>query len=353
MIILTDITDELRLQEESRRENEKWQMLRKVITNRHPFGLFDREAKRLFSEFVRKEKNFSSLMPALHTVKGNAGFLGFTRTQQSAHILEDTLSNQAALGEDVYPAEEIDDMTNSFSEEMTDVTDTLGPSWRIDVDLVELPKSEFILIENHIKNFCPNPEIIHVIEEHKRKPLSDLLSRFPKMAAQIAERLGKRIMPVKIIGGDISVSVEEFDELIDSFSHIIRNCTDHGIELPIEREQLGKPLSGTIGIEIEESPHEIIFRFSDDGRGIQFDKIEKRARELGFIAPDEKGSTQDFLSIIFWENFSTASIVSNLSGRGVGLSAVRAAVKKMNGHIKVKTWKDHGTIISIIIPKNK
>jgi len=353
MIILTDITEELRLRNESRRENEKWQMLRKVITNRQPFGLFDREARKLFSNLVKKEKNFGALLPDIHTVKGNAGFLGFTKTQDSAHTLEDILSNQIAMGEDEYPAEQIDNMTNSFSEEMTDVTDTLGPSWRIDVDLIELPKSEFTLIENHIRNFCPNPSIMNVIEEHKRKPLSELMSRFPKMAGQIAERLGKRITPVKIIGGDITVNTEEFEELIDSYSHIIRNCVDHGIELPVEREQIGKPLAGTIGIEIEESPREIIFRFSDDGRGIQFDTIEKRARELGYIAPDEKGSTQDFLSVIFRDNFSTASTVSNLSGRGVGLSAVRSAVKKMSGHIKVKTWKDHGTILIIIIPKNK
>lgn len=351
MIILTDITEEIRLQEEARRENEKWQMLRKVITNRPAFGIFDREARRFFAEVVRREKNFSSLLPVIHTIKGNAGFLGFIRTQEAAHNLEDALGNQSAMGEDFYPAEEIDSFTASFSDEMSDVTDTLGPSWRIDVDLVELPKSEFTLIENHIRTYCPNPAIMNVIEEHKKKPLNELMSRFPKMAAQIAERLAKRIAPVKIIGGEISVIADEFEELIDSFSHIIRNCVDHGIELPVEREQMGKPLSGIIGIEIEESPAEIIFKFSDDGRGIQFERIEKRARELGYIGIDEKPTTQDFLSIIFWDSFSTAPKVSNLSGRGVGLAAVRAAVKKLGGQIKMKTWKDHGTIITIIIPK--
>ena len=123
--------------------------------------------------------------------------------------------------------------------------------------------------------------------------------------------------------------------------------------MPGDRELIGKPAAGNIGIEIEEKDNEIIFNFSDDGKGIPFDEVEKRARELGFIKDNEELSTNKLLPFIFRDNFSTATSLSDISGRGVGLAAVRVAVKNMGGLIKVKTWKDKGTILTIQVPAIK
>lgn len=352
MMILTDITGEIRREEESRRENEKWEMLRKVIANRQAFGSFDREAKMLFSAMVNASKSYEALLPEIHTLKGNAGFLGFRKTQESAHVFEDYLANHIALGEEINPKENIERLMNSFAEEMLAVTSSLGTAWRLDIDLIELPKSEYLHIEDHIRTNCPDEPIISSMEEHRRKPLAELTARYPKIAEQIAQRLGKRIAPMSVIGDSIAVVPEVFEELLDSFTHIIRNMVDHGIEPPAERESKGKPPAGTVGIEIEKEFNDIVFNFSDDGRGIQFPEIENRARKLGYLAEGESVSTNELLSFIFRDNFSTTSQVSDISGRGVGLAAVRIAVKKMGGQIKVKTWKDRGTIFTIRVPAN-
>jgi chemotaxis protein histidine kinase CheA len=173
------------------------------------------------------------------------------------------------------------------------------------------------------------------------------------MAEQIGQRLGKRINSMYIIGGNTKVIPDEFEDLLDSFTHIIRNSIDHGIEQPGEREAKGKSASGTLGLEIEENSDYIIFKFSDDGRGLQFDEIEKRARILEYLGKDENVETHELISFIFKDNFSTASGLSEISGRGVGLAAVRTAVTKMGGQIKVKSWKDRGTIFTISVPINK
>ncbi|MFH0975971.1 MAG: ATP-binding protein [Spirochaetota bacterium] len=353
MVVLSDITEEIRLQEESRKENEKWNLIRKVIINRQSFAVFDREAKTLFTELKNKEKGFESLLPDLHTLKGNAGFLGFKKTHESAHMLEDFLSSQFELDEEVHPKEQIENLMTSFAEEMADVTDTLGMNWRLDVDVIEIPKSEYLLIKDHIITHCPNPALTNAMDEHRKKPLPDLFAKIPKMAEEIAKRLGKRIAPVRIIGGNINVVPDDFEELIESFSHIIRNSIDHGIDHPPERKKHGKPLTGSIKIEIENNNKKITFHFSDDGKGIQFKKIAERAKQLGFIKDKSKPTESELLSYIFRDNFSTSPTVSHISGRGVGLAAVRHAVKKMDGHIKVKTSPNKGTIFSITIPINQ
>jgi HPt (histidine-containing phosphotransfer) domain-containing protein len=353
MMTLTDITEERRIQEESQRENEKWNMMRKVIANRQAFSSFDREAKALFASLSNRTKSYEQILPDIHTLKGNSGFLGFTKTQNSAHAFEEFLVNHIALKEEIHPDEFFKDLMNSFTEEMMVVTSSLGTEFRLDVDTIEVTKSEYLHIEDHIKTYCPDKPIIDSMEEHRKKPFSELFARFPKMSEQIAERLGKRLFPMTITGGAISVIPEDFEELTDSFTHIIRNIVDHGIEFPSEREIKGKPAAGTIVVEIEQSPEEIIFHFSDDGRGIQFDDILKRAKNLGYINDEQNVTNNQLLSFIFRDNFSTSSKISEISGRGVGLAAVRQAVRKVGGHIMVKTWKDRGTIFIIKIPVKK
>ena len=353
MLTMTDITEELKRQEELRRENEKWGMIRKVITNRQAFGAFERESKVLFAALINKSKGFDKLLQDIHTFKGNAGFNGFIKTQDSAHHFESFLINQMSLGEALHPEDYIDNLMNTFAEEMMVVTSALGPAWRLDDDSIEVPKSEYLYIEEHIRNYCPDKPIIDTMERHRKKTIAELLARFPVMAEQIAGRLGKRLLPVSILGGSTAVIPEDFDDLIDSFTHIIRNSIDHGIELPGEREAKGKAASGTIGIEIEETPGEILFHFSDDGTGIDFQKVAEKARELGFIQAGNTITNRELLSILFRDNFSTVLNPSNISGRGVGLAALRAAVKSKGGQIKVKTWNDRGTLLTVIIPINR
>ena len=166
-------------------------------------------------------------------------------------------------------------------------------------------------------------------------------------------RMGKRIAPVIITGGSIPVFPEEYENLIDSFSHLIRNIVDHGIELPGDREAKGKSAEGTVIINTSETSSDIVFTFSDDGQGIRLDEIAKKAKEAGLIDNIETVTSPELLGFIFNDNFSTAASVTEISGRGIGLAAVRSAVNRMNGHIKVKTKQDAGTLFTINIPRIK
>lgn len=353
MIVVTDVTDEIRQQEETRRQNEKWNLLLKVISNRGFFSTFDREAEALFSELRDLPGGYESLVRNIHTFKSNAAFLGFYKTQNASHGLEDYIAYRVALGQPVELAEPAALLRDSFEEERAIVLSTLGSEWSLDPQSIELGKSEYMMIESHIKMNCPDQPILQVLEEHRRRPLAELFGRFPPMIADLASRMGKRIAPVTVLGGDIPIVPDEFDELIASFSHIVRNMVDHGIERPREREVKGKSPVGMVGIDIKEESGEIVFTFSDDGQGIPMAEVRRRGEEMGLVETGADISSAELVSLIFRDGFSTSTDVSEFSGRGVGLSAVREAVQSMGGRIRVQTTLDRGTVFTIVVPDHR
>jgi chemosensory pili system protein ChpA (sensor histidine kinase/response regulator) len=171
------------------------------------------------------------------------------------------------------------------------------------------------------------------------------------MVADLAARMGKRVSPLAVTGGHLPVIAEDFEALVGSFAHIVRNMVDHGIELPGEREAKGKPPEGKVSIDIKESPEEIVFTFSDDGRGVQLEEVERRARELGLVKDGDAVPPRNLLALIFRDAFSTAPSVSHVSGRGVGLSAVQEEVRTMGGRIVLKSAADRGSVFTVTIPR--
>jgi chemotaxis protein histidine kinase CheA len=163
--------------------------------------------------------------------------------------------------------------------------------------------------------------------------------------------MGKRVEPLAVTGGDLPVVADDYEDLVGSFVHLIRNRVDHGIEPPGERERRGKPPAGKVSIDIKEDPQGITFTFSDDGSGIQLDKVEKRARKLGLITDGNPVSPRELLTFIFNDNFSTATRVTEVSGRGVGLPAVREAVRRAGGRISIRSAAGRGTTFTITVPR--
>lgn len=354
MTVLTDVTEERRLREASRRENEKWNLLLKVISNKSVFASMDREAENLLDELKSERDGYENLVRNLHTFKADAGFLGFVKTQGAAHRLEDYISDGIALGQALAPAERSSELRQAYEEERGVVSGTLGGDWATDLHTIELPKSDLMMIESHIRMNCPDQPILETIGELRRKPLSEMLGRYPQMVADLAGRMGKRIEPVALVGADgISVVADDFEELVGTFSHIIRNMVDHGIEPPRDREALGKSPTGKIDISVAETEGEIVFTFSDDGRGINVPEVRRRAEELGLVGKDADIESSELVAYIFNDGFSTSTTVNQISGRGVGLSAVREAVQMMGGRIRVQTTKDIGTIFAVAVPARR
>jgi len=180
-------------------------------------------------------------------------------------------------------------------------------------------------------------------------PMNHAFGRFARLVRDTSQRLGKEVR-LELSGGEAELDKSMIEKLVDPLTHLVRNALDHGIEPPAERRDRGKPETALLLLHAQHRGGHIEIRVSDDGRGIDPERVEARAREAGIIREGEAISLERVAEIIFEPGFSTAAEVSDLSGRGVGLDVVRKNILALNGHLTVETSPGRGTTFVIRLP---
>jgi two-component system chemotaxis sensor kinase CheA len=183
-------------------------------------------------------------------------------------------------------------------------------------------------------------------------PCASLLEGFPLTVRQLARELGKEV-ELTISGQDIELDKRILSQIRDPLIHLLRNSVDHGMETPEQREQLGKAKRGSVGISVAQIDGNIVeMRVSDDGKGIDVEKVKQSAVKMGFITAEEatKMSYEEGLSLIFKSQLSTSQIITEISGRGIGLSVVEENIKQLGGRLKIETELGKGTTFVITLP---
>ena len=169
------------------------------------------------------------------------------------------------------------------------------------------------------------------------------------MAGRLARELGKSVA-VEVIGRDTQLDKMIVDRIADSIYHVLRNAIDHGIELPDDRRRAGKTPRGKIKIEATLEGARAIIAITDDGHGINPEQVRARAIEAGLIAHDEELSGEETLRLLLRPGFSTADMVSALSGRGVGLDAVERTAHQLGGEVSISSDQGKWTRFEISVP---
>ena len=182
-------------------------------------------------------------------------------------------------------------------------------------------------------------------------PLRQVFTRFPRTVRDLARRFGKQVTLV-IQGEETELDRHIVNELGEPLLHLIRNAVDHGIEPPDERERLGKPRSGLIRLSARHEGNHVVIELEDDGRGIDVERIRRKAIERGRLSAEEaqKATAEQLLQLIFEPGFSTAERLTDVSGRGVGMDAAKAAVEALGGRISVHTRPGRGTLCVLRLP---
>jgi two-component system chemotaxis sensor kinase CheA len=182
-------------------------------------------------------------------------------------------------------------------------------------------------------------------------PFSNLLCNMPRFVRDLSHELNKNI-EIKILGDEVKLDKLILEIIKDPIIHIIRNAIDHGIESPSVRESLGKPSAGLITISIHEEGSKINISISDDGGGINIENLKNTALRKNLYTKHDlsKMSDDDILNIVFSAGFSTKDIITDVSGRGVGLDIVKTNLAKVNGSISIITHEGKGTVFNICIP---
>lgn len=179
-------------------------------------------------------------------------------------------------------------------------------------------------------------------------PMEFVFSRFPRLVYDVSTKLGKKVH-LRTQGHDTELDKELIELLIDPLTHVVRNAIDHGIEPPQDRVKSGKPEQGTVSMRATHRGGSVIIEVTDDGRGLDRERILAKARELGMDV-NESWSDVEAWGLIFEAGFSTAKEVTSLSGRGVGMDVVRRNIASLGGSVSVSSVRGEGTTIAIQVP---
>jgi two-component system chemotaxis sensor kinase CheA len=185
----------------------------------------------------------------------------------------------------------------------------------------------------------------------RMQPIQKILSKFPRLVRDISASVNKDV-ELQIFGEGTEVDKTVIEHIGDPMTHILRNSIDHAIEPAEERIAKGKPSKGKIVINTYQRGTQIVIEITDDGKGMDLDKLKRKAVEKGLLTEEEaqKMSDKDAIDIIFMPGFSTKEVASELSGRGVGMDVVKTNISLLNGYVEVSTAKDVGTTFKISIP---
>ncbi len=182
-------------------------------------------------------------------------------------------------------------------------------------------------------------------------PVSTVFDLLPRLVRDLAREKDKEV-DLRVEGGETELDRKVLEEIKDPLIHILRNAVDHGIETPEERERAGKPRAGTITLKAFQKGNNIVIEVSEDGAGINVDKVKKAALKAGIIGADEMETISDdeAMQLIFISGLSTSSIITDISGRGVGMDVVRKNVESLHGHVDVDSTPGQGTKMTLVLP---
>lgn len=252
-----------------------------------------------------------------------------------------------------------------------DVSAVYDASVRIDVDLLDKLMTyagEIVLARNQILqysqqqddpvflNTCRQLNLITTeLQEHVMKtrlqPLGNVWNRFPRLVHDAARACGKKVH-LETEGSETELDKTLIEAIRDPLTHLVRNAIDHGIETAQRRQSAGKSEEGCVRLRAYHEGGQVIVEVSDDGGGIDPERVKQRALEQRLVSPEQASrmSTQTVLGLIFLPGFSTAQVVTTLSGRGVGMDVVKTNIEKIGGTVSVHSTVGQGTTVRIRIP---
>ncbi|WP_214740137.1 MULTISPECIES: chemotaxis protein CheA [unclassified Exiguobacterium] len=227
---------------------------------------------------------------------------------------------------------------------------------------------EFIIDRGRLERLADEvaqPELNETVEKIKRgtnelqslvltlrmMPIEQVFNRFPRMVRSVAKEIHKKVQ-LDISGAETELDRTVIDEIGDPLVHLIRNAIDHGIERPEVRLQAGKPEQGMLALRAYHGGNRVFIEIEDDGAGINVDKVRSKALERGVISDEEATmmSENELAMLIFAPGFSTADVVTDLSGRGVGLDVVKNKIESLGGVVSLETVAGQGTKFQVSLP---
>ncbi|KEQ27529.1 chemotaxis protein CheA [Paenibacillus tyrfis] len=238
--------------------------------------------------------------------------------------------------------ERLDTLMNLFSELLIDRV-------RLEQLASEIRRSELTETVEHMSRV--SSDLQNIVLKLRMVPIDTVFNRFPRMIRDVAKNLDKKVDLI-ITGADTELDRTVIDEIGDPLVHLLRNAVDHGVEPAAERVSLGKPETGTIHLRAYHSGNHVFIEIEEDGRGINRDKVLKKALENNVLTKEQAARITDdeVNQLIFASGFSTADKISDISGRGVGLDVVKTKIQSLGGQVQLDSAWGKGSKFSVQLP---
>lgn len=332
VIVMTDITAEVERQRALAEQHEFAALVDQFVRDRRAFRAFWREASKLVATIAEASEAAPDLRRHVHTLKGNARFFGLNRVSNLCHDFETAMTERGEHSLTPRERTTLREIWDSLGQRIEPLM--LGATVFIDVSREEYEKLLAAVSERK-----PLEQIEEMLKALRRESVGLRLERAKAMLVDTATRLGKTPPRVVVRHDELRVPPGPWAPFWSIFSHVTNNAADHGLESDAERRSAGKVVPANVWLSSSVVGGEVVVEVRDDGRGIDWSRVRTLAAERGL--PDR--SQRDLEQALLSEGFSLKYQVSEISGRGVGLSAVRNVVTAMGGRIEVESKAGEGT----------
>jgi two-component system chemotaxis sensor kinase CheA len=341
LVIVADVTAECERQRLELEQKETLNVLGRIVDDKAGFLEFLGEADDLLGTVSDPPPNgLPAVKRALHTLKGNCMTFGVGTIADLCHRLESSM-----VSEDRPPTSaEIAELSAAWQNLKRRLSTLLGERGHTKIEIE--PERLHALLGAALDG-RPRGDLARMIADLRLEPTAGRLRRVGEHARRIAKRLNKGNVDVQIDDAKLLLDAERWSSFWSVLTHVVRNALDHGIETLEVRERTGKAGEGSLKLRTYVDGPDFVVAIEDDGRGIAWERVRERAREAGL--PHE--SRADLKKALFVEGISTVDEVTEFSGRGIGLAAVRAACEERGGSIAVESEPGRGTSFVFRFPR--
>jgi signal transduction histidine kinase len=340
LVVATDVTEIKRLEKRAEEERSLNSALIKVLGAKNDFL----ELKQMVDELARGDTCPITARRHLHTIKGGFSLLEFHSISRLCHELELKLKDNYSVEVMQAGIAAVQAILRDFLEKNADVLSLKANAERT----IPVEASRLDTLIREAQAASVPEQIRHSIEELTERPIEECLGWLNDAFLLTARRLGKDPEPIQWNMASARICPDLYPGLFKSLVHIARNSADHGIESPSTRRDIGKTAKGCLNVELtlEEGWYHLIFR--DDGGGIDENAVRKKAEKTGLPSPK---TSADVMRLLLNGEFSTKAEITETSGNGIGLTAVRAEVEKIGGSMELRSEFGKGTTVELRFPK--
>jgi two-component system chemotaxis sensor kinase CheA len=339
LVVISDITAEIQRARSEAERRQSMAVFERMSADRPGFLEFLEEGTALVEAVTSgKVNDDEALKRMVHTLKGNCAIFGVEAASELCHEMETRM-----VEERVPPLpEQVHQLGALWTRLRADVDRVLG-SRR---SLIELDEAQYQDLLSLARDAGARALLQRKLEELAMEPTRLRLERIAEQARRIVRRLAKGEIDVAIEDHDLRLDPKRWSTFWSAFIHAVRNAADHGLESPDERASGGKSERGHLSLRTLARGETFVVEIEDDGRGIDWNALGERARRLGIPADTDA----DVREALFHDGVTTSEHVSEISGRGVGMGAVRAAARAMGGEVAVHSQRGRGTRVEISFP---